>query len=256
MKQEPFKIRIDSDMLRNLALFCRYTKDGSYLKNIDYNKISCEHIKQNFDDYLFIMDKIKSGELEVYISKYVLRENEHIDYVMEFKRKFCYTKITDNKEKIEDLANAYSSPYTENNTEFLPPMDREYIAAFDKVVPSNDCFIMADATVNYSFLLTNNLQHFIYDKSSKDPNDHRRIDGIRAINVKKGYKRKGTNGDFIPQPMVLQKMVRFLRRYYEKRNESLILKITNKNYTLKSSTQIQKQHSINGVNANNSTINI
>ena len=251
MAQPVFKIRIDSDMLRNLALFCKYTKDGNYLKNIDYRKISDDHIKQYFDDYLFIMDKVKSGKLEIYVSRYVIREIEHIDYVMEFKSKFCHTKIIDNNDKIEDLANAYCSPYIENGEKLLPPMDKQYVAAINKVVPTNDCYIMAEATVNFSFLLTNNLQHFIYDKSSPDPQDHRRIDGIRAINVKKGYSRKGKNGDFIPQPMILPKLVRFLRKHLEKEDETLIQKRLKQNNTNKSFNSSKTVSSNNFNNTNN-----
>jgi len=255
MTKPSIKLRVDSDIIRNLAHFSKITKEGTSIKYIDTNRISNEHIKQNFEDYLFIMDKIKSGELEIFVSKYVFREVEHIEYVFEFIQKYCSSKFSNNTEEIEKLANAYCNPYTENGEELLPPMNRQYVAAINKVVPTNDCYIMADATVNYSFLLTNNLQDYIYDKTSSNPQDHRRIDGIRAINVQHGYKRKGVNGDFIPQPMVIKKFVRYMRNYSEKSKDNLVTKKYKQNFIKQNPTQ--KQQQINNTDlTSSSTTNI
>ena len=109
-------------------------------------------------------------------------------------------------------------------------MDKQFVAAINKEVPSNDCYIMAQATVDSCYLLTNNLQHFIYDRFSNDINDHRRVDGIKQINIQHGFRKKLENGkEFVPQPIVIKKLVKMLEAIHNtSKHNNLIVKTTDK----------------------------
>jgi len=211
-----FKISLDSDALRVLVYFCELTKDGTIFKYNNPKNIKNEHLQLNFEEYTYFFNAIKSRKVKLIVSKYVYNEVKHVQNNVDFINKYCHKNFHTDINNVEELAQAYRNPYIQNGQEMMPPMNKNYIAAINEEVPSNDCYIMADATVNHCNLLTNNLQDFIFDKTMDDPYNHRRLEGIKAINIQKGYKRKLLDkSEFIPQPIVLKKLNKLLRKHIE-----------------------------------------
>ena len=204
------RIAVDSDMLRNLAAFYNLTKDGKVIK---YNSsVHNEHINQNLEDYLFLFSYIKQFKIEILVGPVVYNEIKHLDNITNFVEKYCHLTNPD-KNKVKILAKAYSSPYMDKGKTLYQPMEKIYVAAIDSYVPSNDCFIMAEATVNECFLLTNNLKDFIFDNKLGDTDNHRRVEGIRIINTQHKYKRiLQDNIYFIPQPVSFSKLIKQLKK--------------------------------------------
>ena len=66
-------------------------------------------------------------------------------------------------------------------------MKSVFIADINKYVPTNDCYIMAQATIEKCCLLTGNGQDFVFNKRNEDKNVHDRVRGIVHINILNGY---------------------------------------------------------------------
>ena len=203
------KIAVDSDMLRNLTDFYNLTKGGTIFK---YSvNIHNKHIQQNHELYIYLLNLIMKRKLELRVCPTVYREIMHLDNVVKFVEKYC-ARPTYDAAKVEKLANAYSSPYKHKGETYYQPMERIFVSAIDKYVPSNDCYIMACATVDYCCLLTNNFADYVFDTHSGDLNNHRRADGIRNINTKFGFKKNVCEHvHFIPQPISLSKLIKSLQ---------------------------------------------
>lgn len=204
------KVALDSDMLRNLTDFCRLSKDGtSYKCSTTLNN---KHIQQNHEGYVYLFNYIKKRKIELCVCPTVFSEISHLEGVVEFVKKYC-TRTFPDIEKVEKLAKAYSSPYTHKGETFYQPMERIFVSAIDKYVPSNDCYIMACATLDNCCLLTNNLADYVFDNHSGDINNHRRADGIRVINSKFGFKKMiNDHVHFIPQPISFTKLIKQLEK--------------------------------------------
>ena len=90
------------------------------------------------------------------------------------------------KQKVKELAYAYcgaGKPYDPLNP---PPMEMKYLAEVGAYCPSNDCYIMAEATIERAVLLTNNKKDFVLNKNISDDESSRLI-GIMKINREFGY---------------------------------------------------------------------
>ena len=226
------KVAIDSDMLRDLVFFERLTKGGVVFKYKNPWNIDNSTVRKFLDEFTYLYNAVVNNQIELHVSKYVYNEVKHDEYVVAFVEKYCHRNPKVDEAKIEELAHAYSNMIVINGEQELPPINRCYVAAIDKYVPTNDSYIMADATVNRLGLLTNNVCDFIFDKASPDKENHRRIDGIIFINRKFGYKKSGIDGDYIPQPIVIKKLVKYLKNVHDRK-----INLVSKTYTEKKKTK-------------------
>lgn len=214
-QSSPIKIALDSDMLRNIAYFCD-------VSNRTYNVMNNQHVYHNLEDYHYLLTCFNSGLIEFRIGKVVFKENNHLEAILNFIKNYKIKSINAPEHQVLVMAQAYCSSYTDiNKVKHPAPMNKEYIAADDEFKPSNDAFIMAEATIGNCLLLTNNFKHFI--SFSEAEYDHRRADGIKCINKQFKFDKIKGNKVFTPQPLTLKTLVKFLKAYIPTKTDIAII---------------------------------
>ena len=245
-------ISIDSNILRSFLYLDVMLK--SYVKNnnIDF---SYSELPDNFNFttildlkncndpllrlhtkgmcYLYLL--FKKDKLRMYVTEAVYNENKHSKNCCDFIRDNCFMhKIMNESEKerwyskVSDLVKDYTSPQTIRYKGELvtcnPPMKVVYLEHLRIYVPTNDCYIMAESTVDNCILLTGNGKDFIFDikedKEFYNPVTQKfvkkksRTLGIVDVNIKNGYY--STNEDdskTVPKPIDIDTLSRNIQRY-------------------------------------------
>ena len=209
----PISIAVDADVLFNLARLnnANYDPDG-YLYNLYktnqllpsrfynmradelppllqdkyfgyYEKMDGNYYYSRLINTYRLLDFVKGGKVKVYVVPTVYRQiNTNEESTMEFVSNYCTvvkvkdSEYSDFKRAKLELADKYCS---ERKMKF------EYSAYLDRIVPSSDAIIMAEASILGLQLVTANEKDFIhYDVKSKD---YKRTNAIENINIESGY---------------------------------------------------------------------
>ena len=96
-------------------------------------------------------------------------------------------------------------------------MKSVFIADINKYAPSNDCYIMAQATIEGLPLLTGNGKDFVFNSrnpnNSQRKNNRDRVKGIIQVNILNGYYTEQEDGKKISSaPMLLYELAPILRQ--------------------------------------------
>lgn len=106
MKQniKPVKIALDSDMLRNLAYFCR-------TNNKTHNLMNNQHVYHNIDSYYYLLSCIYDNTIELFIGKTVYKENKHSQEILDFIDEYNIKLINAPIEQVKTIADIYCNSY-------------------------------------------------------------------------------------------------------------------------------------------------
>lgn len=205
-----FYIAVDSCALINLAyVYDKMTENEEHYNEMDLDENELKYLSINLERYKKIVMAISLGRIKIVLLPTVFYESNHTQSVLNFIKKFCYCpnenllKNFERQRKISSLARKYCFPYFDNNNIKHPaPMKKTYVADSQQEVPSNDAYIMAEATFENCCLLTVNKKDFIYKKHSEIDNERKK--GIIEINIKNNFI------DFkksVPKPISLGEVV-------------------------------------------------
>lgn len=185
-------IAIDSNILRSLTFLNILKQTYGY---VDFAKCNDPLLQKNGNYLLNLYKLILQDKLRIVIVNSVYQENRHIDSVINFVKKYCYFikdygQLKEKKLKeIDSLAKAYCSSYTKKGVKMPAPMQKTYNSYVNDVIPINDCYIMAEATIENCCLLTANGKDFIFNPKNQDKSSkfNDRTKGIVDINILHGY---------------------------------------------------------------------
>jgi len=198
----PIYIAIDSDILRSLTYIekIRQSEQSYDFKNSDHPLL-----KKYSGYFQRLYHRMEEDSLRLVIVDAVYQESKHSASLVNFMKNHCYfpkINLVNYQEKAteaRELANAYCSPFKLGGKEFPAPMKKVFHADENKHAPSNDCYIMAQATIEGICLITANGQDFIFDDKSNIEN-HFRSMGIINVNMIKGYCSGDVKKYGIPRP--------------------------------------------------------
>ena len=211
---KPFYVAIDSDILRHLAYLELRMQDHEEITPEDFND---NLLVRDFNFYKRILEYAKRDEVRLLIVDAVFQESRHSNTLVQFMKEYCYfpninaVNFQEKANKASVLAHAYCSEYLFEGQVFDPPMKSVFVADIHKVVPTNDAYIMAQATVEQCCLLTGNKRDFIFDEKQGEDNNARVI-GIRRINKEHGYYEENEYGIGVAQPITINKLAGSLKR--------------------------------------------
>lgn len=191
---ETLYVAVDSDFLRELAYFML-----SELSDDEKQK-NHKNVANNFNELKYFRSLIEQGILKIIIPTTVYQECKNSSGCEEFiKRYGIIPKIDHNNFKayatdMTNLAYAYCFEEVDINGRKMTAMHPQYVASVGKVVPTNDAFIMAEATMLGLCLITLNEKDFIQTMYNRvgarkgefdDFNDI--VQAITTINKNYGY---------------------------------------------------------------------
>lgn len=191
---ETLYVAVDSDFLRELAYFML-----SELSDEEKQKTR-KSVANNFNELKYFRSLIEQGILKIIVPTTVYQECKNISGCEEFiKRYGIIPKIDHNNFKsyatdMTNLAYAYCFDEVDINGRKMTAMHPQYVASVGKVVPTNDAFIMAEATMLGLCLITLNEKDFIQTMYNRvgarkgefdDFNDI--VQAITTINKNYGY---------------------------------------------------------------------
>jgi len=199
-------IALDSDILRSLAILAPYYTNNVYF---DY-KTSKDFILSKYTGYLLrLLDRVvNQKDIRLLVTASTFYEVRNHANALKFINEFCYVPQLDNflnfesvpkKELIKQLAYAYCGIGKSHDSTSIPPMEARYFSEVSAYCPTNDCYIMAEATVENACLLTNNAKDFIFN-SNFPQDDASRAIGIIEINRAFGYVDED---DIVPRPFAI-----------------------------------------------------
>lgn len=197
-EKKPLYIAIDSDVLRHLTLLNILKKQHG---TIDVRKINDDGLKRDFNYFIRLYNCVLHDEIRLLIVDAVYQESKHSSALIDFMKEYCYfpnvnaINYQDKTEEARKLANAYTESYIYNGEVHEAPMKKVYVADIKKYVPTNDCYIMAQATVEQCPLLTGNGQDYVFNKRSDPYYYNSRVKGIVYVNINNGYFTENANGD-------------------------------------------------------------
>lgn len=144
----------------------------------------------------YINKLVKKSILKLYITPKTRYEVEHL-----LDTEYCKNYVNVIKIKDEDYPDFYDKRNHLARTYVkLGAMEQTFNTTSKKFQPSNDAYIVAEATVVGLDLITENQIHFIH--AYDDKNDFERQTKIRRINYFSGYVYQSRNGKtFAPSPM-------------------------------------------------------
>lgn len=199
-KIAPKYIAVDSDVLREISFLYLLRKEYGY--SIDPEKLPLNSsLKKDFNYYTRFLNCIEHDELRIVILDAVYQESKHSESLVNFIKEVCYfpninaANYQEKAEKARKLARAYCSEYVLDGKTMPAPMKSLFIADINKYVPSNDCYIMAQATIEGLPLLTGNGKDFIFNKRNSNRENHDRVKGIAQINISNGYYSINAKGN-------------------------------------------------------------
>lgn len=203
-KNKQLYFAVDSDILRALALYAELIE-----ANIPFDPDRCKDgvLRTHYEDIKNIFNAMINDTIRLVVTDTIYQENKHSQIVCKFIRNYLYVpdynlfNYTEKSLKVQALAEAYCSDYEFKGEECLAPMKIQYSAATKKYVPTNDCYAMAEASVEHCSFLTNNGKDFVFVKTDED--NKIRMKGIVRINIKFGYFEVGDEGIVAPRPIGL-----------------------------------------------------
>lgn len=225
---------LDSDVLTNLADLVRGRKDYPNLNKSELreklNLPKCEKLVSNFNFYNELLDLALNDEIRFLVTPTAYYESRQIPVCHEFIKQYCYLpniNVTNYKNfeyRVRQLAKAYCLPYERDEKRYPAPLSPKYNAEVGDVVPTNDAYIMAEASVCNANLITENIKHLILksDKneyySQEEAVYNRRDWGIDDINIINGYcfektKLNGELKNFSPIPVSVESIGKSLKYF-------------------------------------------
>ena len=196
-------VAFDSDALSLLARVHQLRQKGIH---INYQTDPDALIRRYAGYAGRVLDLIYSGEIRPFIVNTVYQQTQFMDFIGPFIKEYGYfSEITqdnkfEKKTRIRRLADAYCAPYLDKNQKpQKPPMEKEYSAYFDIMVPESDAMAMAEATDENCYFVTCNEKHFIYFKGREEKKE--RLMGIISINTMMGFGDETEIGLLVPRPM-------------------------------------------------------
>lgn len=215
-KNNPLYFAIDSDILRELTFIDIIKKSNKTLEEIT----TTDPLLEKYGGYLQrLYFKMKTGEINLVIVDAVYQESKHSKSLVDFIKEYCYfpdINAINYQEKAEEarkLANAYCKPFIYNEVEEQAPMKFVFIADINKSVPTNDCYIMAQATIEGISLITANGKDFIFNKRNASI-EHDRSRGITIINEMNGYYDVNSKGKHIaPKPFHIYTLGPMIKKF-------------------------------------------
>ena len=208
-------IAIDSDILRTLAYLNLLKKEHGF---VDREKVKDHSLKKDLNYFLRLFKAIQNDEIRPLIVDAVFQESKHSETLVDFMREYCYfpnvnaVNYQEKAQKARELANLYCHEYTYREQVYKAPMKSVFVADINKYVPTNDCYIMAQATIENCFLLTSNGQDFIFDKRNEDKSENDRVKGIARINILNGYCEETAEGSYsAPRPLTISNVLGMLK---------------------------------------------
>ena len=215
-KNKPAYLAIDSDVLRTLTHLDVLKMEHGH---IDVSKIRNKVLKDDFNYFIKLYNAIVFDEVRPLIVDAVYQESKHSPSLISFMKNYCYfpnvnaANYQEKAEKARKLAIAYTNQYKDSKGQICDaPMKKEFVADINKYVPSNDCFIMAQATIENCPLLTGNGKDFIFNEKSADKYNHERVKGIVEINIANGYNYQDEKGhNTTPKPIKINTLAGLLK---------------------------------------------
>jgi len=213
-KNRGIYVAVDSDILRNLTYLDLLKKKYGMVEIKDVKE---PQLVKDFNYYARILNHVKNDDLRLLIVDAVYQESKHSEHLLNFMKEYCYfpnvsaTNYQEKAKKARELAHAYCSPYEFKGQKYGAPMKCVYIADVNKYVPTNDAYIMAQATVEGCCVLTGNKKDFIFDKKQNAGNKDRLI-GIYRINKLSGYYIKSKDKIITSKPVTIPFVVGSLKR--------------------------------------------
>lgn len=220
--KKPLYLALDSDILRTITFLEVLKTEHGF---IDINKIHNKVLKDDFNYFIKLLNAINQNEIRPLIVDAVYQESKHSDSLIAFMKKYCYfpnvnaVNYQEKAEKARKLANAYTKPYTYidrydgKEKQAQAPMKSVFIADINKYVPTNDCYIMAQATIENCPLLTGNGKDFIFNQRNEDKYAHERVKGIIDINILNGYYKTNNIGNKITTKPVMINTIASILKY-------------------------------------------
>ena len=187
--KEPLYFAIDSDILRAITFV---DKLASCEEFYDYKNSKDVVLSHWFGYIQNLYQGMKNDIFRLVIVDAVYQESKHSPSLLNFMTTYCYfPKINainyqEKSKEARELAYAYCEPHIYQGKEFPAPMKMQFNASLSQHTPSNDCYIMAQASIEGICLITANGQDFVFDKKAKTDNNYR-LKGIVSINIEKGY---------------------------------------------------------------------
>lgn len=181
-------VAIDSNVLWNLATLDKEKK------------------VERYEIYKNILDNVKNGTIKLLITKSVYAEAKRSSDYDRFIKKYCYfpkrslNDVSEIKENENKLAWLYCASYMKEGERKKAPMKLVYSSEVGEFVPSNDAHIMAEATVEGCYFITENKKDFIFDFRNPNMNRDRAI-GIATINFQNGFYTSEEGNTIIPKPI-------------------------------------------------------
>ncbi|MBO5954565.1 MAG: hypothetical protein J6Q13_01190 [Clostridia bacterium] len=192
----PLYFAIDSDILRALRLIDIIMESG---QRYDFAN-SPDTLLKKWGGYLRkLYQRMKNDEIRLVIVDAVYQESQHSVSLLTFMKNYCYfpkiNAVNYQRKAAEArrLANAYCESFEVGDKEIAAPMKKVFNAQSGTFSPTNDCYIMAQATIEGISLITANGKDFIFDEKAGVEN-HNRAKGIMNINIARGYyaSKQGT----------------------------------------------------------------
>ncbi|MBE7075617.1 MAG: hypothetical protein E7375_00920 [Clostridiales bacterium] len=210
-KRKPFYLAIDSDFLRSFSYFLGGKDSLEEKKRRDVN------IRNNYGYFGHIKDLMEGDFVRFVVTPTVFQEVKHGESFKNFISKHCivpqinpenYQRYSN---KVNELAEAYCTETSYVEDHVAAPMHLNYVAAIGKYVPTNDAFIMAEATVLGLSLLTCNVNDFLQSRIWRERAEKSKFEygndiakGISIINKKYHYVFDSTSEESvfsIPTPL-------------------------------------------------------
>lgn len=218
-------IALDSDILRDLAVVNELVKNnGGVIDKDAFRKALKKEgniiLVTNINFVSEVYDMVKRSVSEKYpvfkflVTETVWRETRYLPIVADFIREYCYvpninalnmdSKLAEKKK----LAEAYCYGLYDSAGKMVcpPPMQKDKKGK----KPSNDAYIMAEATREFATLLTMNGQDFVYVKDGAPGNNDRKR-GIMDINVRLRYIKTVNGKGLVPEPFTLERFCPLVR---------------------------------------------
>lgn len=221
--KKPLYLAFDSDILRTMTFLDVLKTTHGF---IDTNKLHNKKLKDDFNYFIRLYNAIIHNEIRPLIVDAVYQESKHSASLVEFMKNFCYfpnvnaANYQEKAEKARILASQYTEPYeskakyeSELDKVKPAPMQKVFIADINKYVPTNDCYIMAQATIENCPLLTANGKDFIFNEKYVDKYNHERVKGIIEINIANGYYKTDRNGNKITTKPIMINTIASILKY-------------------------------------------
>jgi len=227
-KSESIYIALDSDVLRNLSVMDVLVKNnGGVIDQVAFynqllkagDKVLAQNVNFISEVYNLVCQSV-SEEYPLFkflVTETVWQETRHLPNVVDFIKNYCYVpniNTLNMDKKLEEkhrLAQAYCfGLYDLDGREVCPPPMQKYKKGL-QLIPSNDAYIMAEATREGAAVLTMNGQDYVFDKNGAIGNKNRKC-GIMAINEKLGYGKIVGGKMLLPEPFTLDKFCPLVAR--------------------------------------------